>query len=133
MGLPGIIAPDLHTQHQAPPPIHQKEKSLLLEDLPNLSHMGTLLVFTALNQILLIIPPLTIARRPAYTALIIIISEYSESAGASTAVGISAHRVLGTPILPQPLTSSIEFRRIAKTSLVKCMDEVLKRERFQEC
>ncbi|KAF8462052.1 Rad17 cell cycle checkpoint protein-domain-containing protein [Kalaharituber pfeilii] len=109
----------------------KRRKLLLLEDLPNLSHAGTLLSFRAAIRSYLALPaPPTNSGAPPIPPLVIIVSETSEGAGSSTSMGMSVHKIFGPKILSHPLLSEITFRKVAKTLLVKCLEEILKSEGY---
>ncbi|RPB24713.1 hypothetical protein L211DRAFT_143880 [Terfezia boudieri ATCC MYA-4762] len=108
-----------------------RRKLLLLEDLPNLSHPGTLLSFrTAIRSYLSLPSPPSNSSLPPIPPLILIVSEVSEGAGSSTNMGMSVHRMLGPQILSHPLLSEIQFRKVAKTLLVKCLEDVMRKEGY---
>lgn len=110
-----------------------RRKLLLLEDLPNLAHAGTLLSFRAAIRGYLSLPsPPAGSGMPPISPLVIIVSEASEGAGSSTSMSMSVHKMLGTQILSHPLLSEIQFRKVAKTLLVKCMEDVVKKEGYAE-
>ncbi|KAF8455700.1 Rad17 cell cycle checkpoint protein-domain-containing protein [Terfezia claveryi] len=108
-----------------------RRKLLLLEDLPNLSHPGTLLSFrTAIRSYLSLPSPPSNSILPPIPPLILIVSEVSEGAGSSTNMGMSVHRMLGPQILSHPLLSEIQFRKVARTLLVKCLEDVMRKEGY---
>ena len=108
-----------------------RRQLLLIEDLPNLSHLGTLSSFrTAIRSYLALPPPQPGSSNKPVPPLVIIVSEISEGVGSSTVMGMSVHKIFGPQILSHPLLSEIQFRKVARTLLVKCMEEVLRRERY---
>ena len=108
-----------------------RRKLLLLEDLPNLSHPGTLLSFrTAIRSYLSLPPSPPNSNLPPIPPLILIVSEVSEGTGSSTNMGMSVHRMLGPQILSHSLLSEIQFRKVARTLLVKCLEDVVRKEGY---
>lgn len=107
-----------------------RRQLLLIEDLPNLSHLGTLSSFrTAIRSYLALPSPQPGSRNKPVPPLIIIVSEISEVIGSPT-MGVSVHKIFGPQILSHPLLSEIQFRKVARTLLIKCMEEVLRREGY---
>ena len=107
-----------------------RRQLLLIEDLPNLSHLGTLSSFrTAIRSYLALPSPPPGSRNKPVPPLVIIVSEISEIIGSPT-MGVSVHKIFGPQILSHPLLSEIQFRKVARTLLIKCMEEVLRREGY---
>ena len=112
-------------------PGSNRRQLLLIEDLPNISHLGTLSSFrTAIRSYLALPSPQPGSSNKPVPPLVIIVSEISENVGSSTAMGMSVHKIFGPQILSHPFLSEIQFRKVARTLLVKCMEEVLRRERY---
>ncbi|KAF8426243.1 Rad17 cell cycle checkpoint protein-domain-containing protein [Tirmania nivea] len=108
-----------------------RRKLLLLEDLPNLSHPGTLLSFRTAIRLYLSLPsPQLNFNLPPIPPLILIVSEVCEGTGSSTNMGMSVYRMLGPQILSHSLLSEIQFRKVARTLLVKCLEDVIRKEGY---
>lgn len=108
-----------------------RRKLLLLEDLPNLSHPGTLLAFRTAIRSYLSLPSLPPSSSlPSIPPLILIVSEVLGGTGSSTTMGMSVHRIFGPQILSHPLLSEVQFRKVARTLLVKCLEDVVRKEGY---